>query len=109
MEEYASPAPSALGVESTTLQNEMQDKKELDMDMDANTDKTAVDSTSPSSLDEPQPGKDRDYVTGFKLFALMASITLAAFLLLLDASIVATVSHRLPDIQNSMSKLISKY
>jgi hypothetical protein len=40
-----------------------------------------------------QPPKEAiEYLVGMKLFLVMFSITLAAFLMLLDASIVATAS-----------------
>lgn len=39
--------------------------------------------------DEDDEG--RDYVTGWKLFVLMAAITIATFLMLLDMSIIVTV------------------
>lgn len=43
---------------------------------------------------EPPPEKTpetKEYVTGLKLVAIMTSISLAAFLLLLDISIISTV------------------
>ncbi|OKL64043.1 hypothetical protein UA08_00592 [Talaromyces atroroseus] len=80
--EYSSgPSTSAMAIKST-LQTENEGKdKDMDMDM---TNRTAVD------LDDSQSGKTPKPLTGLTLLALMASITLAAFLLLLDASIVAT-------------------
>jgi len=36
---------------------------------------------------------DYEYVTGFKLATIIACITLVAFLLMLDQSIIATVRH----------------
>jgi hypothetical protein len=43
--------------------------------------------------DSDLSNKDRVYLSGARLFAIMLSITLAAFLLLLDSSIISTVSH----------------
>lgn len=43
---------------------------------------------------EPSPEKAaeiKEYITGLKLAAIMASVSLAAFLLLLDISIISTV------------------
>jgi len=37
-----------------------------------------------------------EYLTGLKLFVVMLCITLASFLLLLDSSVVSTVSLRIP-------------
>lgn len=37
-------------------------------------------------------GANTSYINGFKLFAVLASVTLAAFLMLLDGSIVGVVS-----------------
>ena len=41
------------------------------------------------TTDETEP----DYITGFKLAILMSSITLVAFLMLLDMSIIVTVGQ----------------
>lgn len=47
-----------------------------------------------SALDSNE--KEYEYLTGFKLAALMFSITLVAFLMLLDTSVVSTVSLHTP-------------
>ena len=47
-----------------------------------------------SEQDEADTGEETEtnnYITGARLFAVMASMTLVAFLMLLDMSIVATV------------------
>lgn len=41
---------------------------------------------------EPQPDTP-GHLSGMRLLLVMSSITLAAFLMLLDAAVVATVSH----------------
>ena len=57
--------------------------------------------TSPRELDnESAETKDTDdeeyqYVTGFKLAIIMVSMTLIFFLVMLDLSIITTVSHTL--------------
>lgn len=46
-----------------------------------------------ASREKSETGKENhDYVTGFKLLAVMGSVTLTAFLMLLDGSIIGTVS-----------------
>jgi hypothetical protein len=58
-----------------------------------------------SSFFNDSSEKAQDVLSGFELFAVMLSITLAAFLLLLDASIVSTVSfHTLPLICSAVSR-----
>lgn len=43
---------------------------------------------------DPAAEGDRQYVTGIKLYLAVASVSLAVFLMLLDVSIIATVSRR---------------
>ena len=54
--------------------------------------------SSHSTINESNSGpltqeteENTEYITGFKLFAVVGSVTLACFLLLLDLSILATV------------------
>lgn len=50
--------------------------------------------SSPSAEEGPQEGDAaNDYLTGFKLFSLLASTGLIFFVLLLDSSIISTVSE----------------
>jgi hypothetical protein len=49
--------------------------------------------------------KEHEYVTGFKLSIIIASVTLVAFLIMLDTSIIATVS--LHSIKRSKSTQMS--
>jgi hypothetical protein len=44
---------------------------------------------------------EEEWVTGLKLAVIVAAITMAAFLMLLDVSIVATVSPSFPFLMNS--------
>ena len=44
--------------------------------------------------DPPGEAQDHEYLSGVRLFLVLAGLTLAVFLMLLDASIVATVSLR---------------
>jgi len=37
--------------------------------------------------------EEQDYITGFKLILVLVSVTLVAFLMMLDMSIIATVKH----------------
>jgi hypothetical protein len=48
---------------------------------------------SPSdSTTTAQAEKQQEYITGWKLFVVIAAVTLVAFLMLLDMSIIVTVS-----------------
>lgn len=52
-----------------------------------------------SAMEAETPGCDskeeenHEYITGLRLFAVLASVTLAAFLMLLDGSIIGVVSR----------------
>jgi hypothetical protein len=52
--------------------------------------KTADEGTQPAKAVE----EEYEYITGVKLYVLMASISLVYFLMMLDMSIIATVSFR---------------
>lgn len=54
----------------------------------------AADEKSSAAVSEREEPKD--YVKGFKLIAVMAVVTTAAFLMLLDMSIIATVRNQNP-------------
>ena len=54
-------------------------------------DAAVVDPSTPVTKSEEPVVAEFDYVTGFKLFAVIGVVTLACFLLLLDTSIIATV------------------
>lgn len=45
--------------------------------------------------DVPEEPEDHQYLSGMRLFMVLAGLTLAVFLMLLDASIVATVGLEL--------------
>jgi hypothetical protein len=51
-------------------------------DSENDTDKT---------LEQTTTGEEHEYITGFKLVIAMVSVTLVAFLMLLDMSIIVTV------------------
>jgi hypothetical protein len=61
---------------------------------------TPVSSASPDNDPTvPAPeAEEEEWVTGLKLAVIVAAITMAAFLMLLDVSIVATVSYFLPQL-----------
>jgi hypothetical protein len=42
-------------------------------------------------------GEDKSYISGFPLFSVMAGITLSSFLMLLDVTIISTVSSLFQD------------
>lgn len=48
--------------------------------------------TANNSSGDSKGEDSHEYITGFKLFAVLASVTLAAFLMLLDGSIIGVVS-----------------
>lgn len=56
---------------------------------------TAKDVADVEAVRATSEGENHQHVTGLKLFAVLASVTLAAFLMLLDGSIIGVVSlHR---------------
>lgn len=62
---------------------------------------------TPPSEDPSVPDKEviqpdeQEYVTGFKLAIIVASVALACFLMLLDTMIISTVSFAVPLVQHS--------
>lgn len=54
--------------------------------------RATVSPTEPHSL---KPEDDDNHISGFKLAAVVGSITMVVFILLLDVSIIATVSVKL--------------
>jgi hypothetical protein len=61
--------------------------------------------TEPETLTRAKTDEEDEYITGFKLAAVMGSITLVVFLLLLDMTIVATA---IPHITTQFHSLVSK-
>lgn len=61
--------------------------------------------TEPETLSRTKTDEEYEYITGFKLAAVIASITLVVFLLLLDMTIVATA---IPHITTQFHSLVSK-
>ena len=55
------------------------------------------------SLEQQQP----EYITGLKLWSVMAGISLVCFLMLLDMSIVSTVST-CPSVERAVQRLADK-
>jgi len=52
----------------------------------------------------------QDYISGMRLFAVTASVTLVGFLMLLDMSIIATVCHfLLANVQRSRNCAVQHY
>jgi len=70
----------------------------LDEKRPGSSDRDTVDATEGESTAEPttergpDPAAEPEYISGLKLFTVMTVITLAAFLMLLDMSIIVTVS-----------------
>jgi hypothetical protein len=71
-----------------------QDRKKQRSDLDNTT--TSTVENGPSGTETAVDGEpevpEQVYITGVKLTAVMASVTLVGFLILLDMSIIATVS-----------------
>ena len=61
--------------------------------------------TAPETSPRTETGEEDEYVTGFKLAAVIGSITLVVFLLLLDMTIVATA---IPHITTQFHSLVSR-
>lgn len=74
-------------------------------------DKEAQPSSSESPDDAqavPEPkAEEEEWVTGFKLAVIVAAVTMAAFLMLLDVSIVATVSYFLSQFHEVVVDLLT--
>lgn len=87
MDEHGTPAKATAGINSEKASSEPQ-----------NLMKEEERSLSPSSEGKPPPPKPDDedgweYITGVKLFLVIGLVTLACFIMLLDTSIVSTVSQ----------------
>lgn len=50
--------------------------------------------TTDASREDKTGQEDKEYITGVKLLAVMGSVTLTAFLMMLDGSIISTVSTK---------------
>ncbi len=61
--------------------------KELNMEELSNEEKPSEASTTTATVAEPE----YEYITGIKLFLVIASVTLVAFIMMLDMSIIVTV------------------
>jgi hypothetical protein len=81
----------------TNAEDEFTDEKDLESEkqgslLDAGPDKPSSDASVEASV----PGNDDwEYITGWKLLVVIVTICMAAFIIWLDTSIVATVSHLL--------------
>lgn len=51
-------------------------------------------STAASNTNATDAATEDDYLTGLKLVAVLAGVTMAAFLMILDLSVVVTVSYQ---------------
>lgn len=89
------PAPSTTGMSTgnQTMVEPEETKQEETKPEASNTKSEDVRATTSST--EPLSLKQEDdtkYISGFKLAAVIGSITMVVFILLLDVSIIATVS-----------------
>ena len=55
--------------------------------------------TSPSGSPSREPPVEYEYISGMRLWLVILAVTLAAFLMLLDMSIIATVNAATPPLQ----------
>lgn len=69
---------------------------------DASTEETLATVPAPLNKDESE---EWEYVTGFKLHVVVGAVTLAAFVLLLDTAIIATVCLMLSCWRFSLKKV----
>lgn len=89
----------------TTRGSTSLDEEKQDVHHEVNEPNTAVEGVEPSlgTSSDPEKGaegkvapqgeseEEYEYITGIKLFLVMAGVTLACFLMLLDTSIITTV------------------
>jgi hypothetical protein len=88
MAETAEKRPAAPVPESGDESHPVSaDEKELEHGAGAGAADTALQPTTTQTTDE-----NDDYISGFKLAAVVGSVSLVVFLLLLDQSILSTVS-----------------
>ena len=77
---------------------------------------TSTTTTQPDQVAKDEPGEalneittsttnDKEYLTGVKLFVLLASLTLVTFLVLLDNSILGTAIPRITTEFHSLSQV----
>jgi len=83
----------------STMQNEEQLDVNQDITSNSNSNENNNENTKELSIQEkPSDGSstkvdvpEHEYITGIKLWLVLASVSLAAFLMTLDMSIIATV------------------
>ncbi|KAI1121323.1 hypothetical protein F5Y10DRAFT_272195 [Nemania abortiva] len=67
-----------------------------------------LDSKMPSGDSQSRPPQGEDgsqYVTGFKLVIIIASVSLACFLMLIDTMVISTAIPRITDEFNSLASV----
>jgi hypothetical protein len=87
-------------MEKSTLDEKPADKDVLsesatDVDNERHTDSSSTREQNPNDIatkPETAETSEKQYVTGVKLWSVLASVTLVAFLMLLDIAIIVTVS-----------------
>jgi hypothetical protein len=88
---HDTPAPSTMSTGNQTMVESDETKAEASTSKNEDT-RATVSPTEPNSL---KPEDDDNHISGFKLAAVVGSITMVVFILLLDVSIIATVSVKL--------------
>lgn len=71
----------------TNVAAQVEPKKQPD-----STPSTGLDAGQSPSQTQSQPAAEYEYMTGVKLFLVLVSVTLTVFLMMLDESIIVTVS-----------------
>lgn len=77
------------GLQKEEQANAHANSKELRSDTSSTGEATDED---PKIVQESTKNEEREYITGFKLGMVVVGVTLVAFLVLLDTSIIVTVS-----------------
>lgn len=84
---------STPGTTTPPPQSETQHGEDATLTLDLETKKEEVVETYSEHNEDPP---EHDYLSGSKLLCVLSGLTLAGFLMLIDASIVATVSNTSP-------------
>lgn len=97
--------PNATATESDELsgiggegQNNVHDRAEAEVEVEERAndiENKTMTTDAPHEKSETADEESHEDITGFKLLAVMGSVTLTAFLMLLDGSIIGTVSSRM--------------
>jgi hypothetical protein len=79
-----------MGTSITAADNSLSDQMQTTSDMEA---KSEVDAFAPEESQNSETEEPAEWVAGFQLFVLVSVLSLVMFLVLLDSSIIGTVSE----------------